>query len=247
MADAEELFARATHALSDCEDVAVVGGSRAARAYLSGAGGAVRHAFAILVAERQAPAHRTPEAGFEIRRVGTSEVVGGRDGWDTVLRCRLPDGSHATVRALWQVGDHLDGVWMRPDGALPGLWTRGRLEEVGGGLCFRDEPERDRSPVPMRARDLGRDLVALGIRDVSSRPAFAAALEVTLASGSWCHLATGSRWFADDAAARAIVRMLGGGLPSTSASFARLRGVIDRAALMEIERAGWRHVPTPSI
>jgi hypothetical protein len=41
--------------------------------------------------------------------------------------------------------------------------------------------------------------------------------------------------------------MLGGGLPSTSASFARLRGVIDRAALMEIERAGWRHVPTPSI
>lgn len=243
--DAEGIFGRALAALSLCADVAVAGGSTAARSYVSGAAGALRHALEILALEGRILECGSVDEEFETRRVGTSELVGGADGWDTTLRCGMPDGSVGTARALWPAPAPEDGIWTRPDGELPGLWTRGRLELSDIGVTFVDEPDRDRRPEPAAIHDLGGDLVRSGLTGLASRPALARALEVTLSSGSWCHAASRSRWFGDDATARAVVRMLGGTSPVEPSTRARLRGLVDREALLAIERAGWRHVPTP--
>jgi hypothetical protein len=141
----------------------------------------------------------------------------------------------------------MEGVWLRPDPKLPGLWTRGRIELAKSGLCFVDEPNRDIRPTPSAIQDLGRDLINLKLEALSRTPALSAAIEITLVSGSWCHLSSGTRWFADGPTARAIVRMMGGAPPVPPATTSRLHGAIDREALLLIERSGWRHIPTPAL
>lgn len=244
---AHAFFSNALEGLSLCEDVAVAAGSSAARAYVAGAAGSLRHALEILLAERGVASHADEIVEFETHRIGTSELIGGSAGWDTALRCTLPDATEATVRALWPTLDPLSGVWLRPDATLPGLWMRGRIEVDKAALRFVDEPERDARPVPQAAQDLGRDLIALKLKTLARTPALSAALELSLISGSWCHVSTGTRWFADDATARSIVRIMGGALPIAPTAMSRLRGVVDREALLLIERAGWRHIPTPGI
>lgn len=247
VSDARGHFSRALVALSLCEDVAVAAGSSTARAYVAGAAGAVRHALAALATERGTRWENGGTEAFDMLRVGSSQLIGGPDGWDTASRCRLPDGGEGTVRALVPASEVEAGIWLRLDPAFPGLWARGSLEITPAGLRFVDDGDREVAAIPRIAHDLGRDLLAQGLDDLSSAPAFAAAMEVTLVSGSWCHAASGSRWFADEPTARSIVRMMGGTAPIAQAHGARLRGVIERQALIAIERAGWRHVPTPTI
>lgn len=74
----------------------------------------------------------------------------------------------------------------------------------------------------------------------------AAALEMTLANGSWVHLRTGGRWFAGWADARAAVRGLGVTPCLPPDGQVRLAGAIDRQVLLAIEALGWRHWPTPA-
>lgn len=247
VSDARGHFSRALVALSLCEDVAVAAGSSTARAYVAGAAGALRHALEALANERGTTWANEGTEAFDMLRVGSSDLIGGPDGWDTALRCRLSGGGEETVRALVPAREVDAGIWLRSDPALPGLWARGSLETTAAGLTFVDDGDREVAAIPRAARDLGRDLLALGLDDFSSTPAFAAAMEVTLVSGSWCHTSSGSRWFADEATARSIVRMMGGTAPIAPANGARLRGVVERQALIAIERAGWRHVPTPTI
>lgn len=245
--DMHAVFRKAFEAVACCDDVTCAAGSTAARAYAMGAAGSLRHAARLLACADDPATTSVASTGFETRKVGTSELIGGPAGWDTALRCRLADGRHVRAKALWPLTDVEHGIWMRVDAELPNLWCRGRLEVADSGLVFHDDPAGDVKPTARPTADLGRDLLTSGPRDLNLRPASAAALEISLVSGSWYHLATGRRWFADAATARAIVRALGGHVPLDSAMRARLAGIVDRGALVVIERLGWRHMPTPSI
>ena len=216
-----------------------------ARIYVAGAAGALRHALGALHAEGRVPAPLADAGDFLMRRVGRSELMGSAMGWDAVNRCVLPDGSEGAVRALRPSADPENAIWLRPDTALPNLWSRGRIVLSSTGAAFVDEPDLDSRPVPGGHPDLGRDLLRSGMSDLSRRPALAAALEVTLASGSWCHLETGARWFADPYTARSLVRALGCSSTIDVETRLRLSMVVERGALAIIEALGWRHLPTP--
>ncbi|NYD89179.1 hypothetical protein [Sphingomonas melonis] len=240
------MFERAYEAAALCVDLAIAAGSPTARTYALGASGSLRHAAQLLANEGRLGGEMD-RSGFRTLIVGSSELIGDTSGWDTALRCRTIDGREVRATALWAVADPEDGVWMRVDAALANLWCRGRVEVGSESLVFLDEPGREATPTPRSTVDLGRDLIASCGGDLDRRPALAMALEVSLVSGSWCHLATGQRWFADPSTARAIVRLLGGHPVIDAATSVRLAGVVDREALLIIEELGWRHVPTPSI
>ncbi|MGP7795617.1 hypothetical protein [Sphingomonas sp. CLY1604] len=244
--DGFALFSEALTALSRCGDVVNAAADTTARSYVWGAAGALRHAMAFLSREGLLT-ETMPGEEFTTRRVGTSELLGGAQGWDTALRCRLPDGSEGRASALWPIEDAEKGVWLRPDAELPGLWRRGHVRLTEDCIVFDDGAQPDGGALPDGGPDLGRDLMSAGVPSLHRRPAFAVALEITLASGSWCHLDSGRRWFADPHTARSIVRILGATLTIDTATARRLAGVVDREALLLIERQGWRHVPTPSV
>lgn len=234
----------ALSAIARCRDVASRAGCRPARVYLDGAAGNLRQALAELVHRDHRLAHlRPPE--FDSARVGGSEVFAASGCPDTITACRLPGGGSGLVRALAGARDVADVVWVRPDPALPGLHVRGRVTVGADGCRFEDAPDReDRlavSPMP----DLGCDLMASGL-DLSGRPVLAIALEVALATGSWMHLASGRRWFADQPTARAVVRLLGGCCGADPFLIARLGVCVDREVLLLVEALGWRHWPTPA-
>jgi hypothetical protein len=236
-----QALARAETALSHCADLLAVAACRPARVYLDGARGAVRHALSAL-------SHRYPylAAGedFETSKWGEAEVIGCAGFPDTVLDCVLPDGSRETVRALVPARHPGSAAWLRPMREAPGVWMRGRVAEQDGGPVFVDDPDLELSLAGASGPDLGRDLVWSGL-DLTSRPVLAVSLEVTLAAGSWRHLGTGRRWYADHATARAIIRALGG-TPAAGSLHAGV-GFVDYGALVLIERLGWRHWPTPEV
>lgn len=249
--DADALFESAMLAIAQCADIATAAGSTASRTYVAGASGALRHAYAILFAEgRVGPSEgagrEVAGAGFDVARRGRSEMIGAAGGWDTILRCRLPDGSTGTVRAVAPMKVPESGVWLRPDPGMEGLWRRGIVSSETDGMLFRDDAAAELPPVPHPGPDLARDLVDRCGADLSRTPALAAALEATLVSGSWLHLGTGRRWFSDAASARTLVRMLGGPVAPARDGIGRLRGMLEREAVLMIEGLGWRHVPTPS-
>lgn len=241
------LFDDAIRALTMCADAAAAAGSVTARTYAWGAAGALRHALVALANEGKVVPLGDPST-FDTRRVGGGELVGGAVGWDTVGGCLLPDGGSCTAHALWPATDITKGIWLRSDDTLRGLAVRGRVvEDASGSLHFEDDPTADRWPAPPAAHDLGRDLVRDGPTDINRTPALAAALELALVSGSWCHVDSGKRWFADRAGARAILRMMGSPFTLPEGAAARLNGLVDREALVLVERLGWRHLPTPRL
>lgn len=241
--DCGPIFEEALRATALCADAATACGSAGARTYAAGAAGALRNALEILGKEGRVGACVRGD-DFDVRQAGSSELVGGRLGWDTVKHCRLPDGGTGTARALWPRTDVTRATWLRSVDTR-GFAVRGRVEENGEWMEFVDHPTLDLPPAPPVRHELGRDLVRAGLGDLSRTPALASALEIALVTGSWLHLASGSRWFTDRAGARAIARMLGSPVTVDDNAHRRLAGLIDRGALLLIERLGWRHLPTP--
>ncbi|TPG40575.1 hypothetical protein EAH79_11820 [Sphingomonas koreensis] len=164
---------------------------------------------------------------------------------DTIRQCITSDGCQTDVRALVQERRVDRCVWMRRTGELENVQIRGRVELSPEGCRFIEEPALECTVGPFVGCDLGRDIVASGL-DLSARPTFAVALEVTLVAGSWVNLGTGRRWYADSATARAVVRLAGGSPGGDLRLIRRLGGCVDRDVLRHIETLGWRHWPTPS-
>lgn len=244
--NAGEPFAEALAALSACGDVAAASGHKLASVYVSGAAGSLRLALAALASDLPAIT-ASPTVTFDERRVGASTLAGPPGLVDTIRNCRQPDGSLATVRALFPSAEAAKAVWCRPSTELGGLKVRGRVMLDGSGASFHDDAEREGPPMPGLAADLGRDLIAAGGLDLSTRTASTAALEATLATGSWVHLGTGRRWYCDPATAQAVVRCLGGRPCLARSDFTRLGVHVDREWLVIIEGLGWRHWPVPGI
>jgi len=233
----------AVAALSHCADLVGEAGCAPAMVYVSGAQGNLRRALAELVHRN---AHLAPRAGdgFDVDTSGSSTVISVAGYPDTIQGCLLDSGGCVDVHALVQERQVERGVWMRRTGELGDVHVRGRVSRTSHGYFFVDEPEFEAGTHQPARSDLGRDIVASGL-DLSRRPTFAAALEVSLATGSWVHLPTNSRWYADSATARAIVR-LAAGCPGVDARLiARLGGCVDRDVLRFVETLAWRHWPTP--
>jgi hypothetical protein len=239
-----EALTNAMSAVAHCSDLVARAGCRPAATYLDGAGGNLRHALDELVHRRP---HLAPGAeDFDLHTVGGSLVLGTAGFPDTITSCSVDGGDLVEVRALIPSRDATATVWVRPTGELPGVHVRGSVTRGEAGLVFEDEQDRDLLSRPSARPDLGRDLASAGL-DLSGRPAASAAMEVTLATGSWVHLASGARWYADHATARAIVRLLGGTPGVAPHQVTRLGICVDRACLLAIERVGWRHWPTPRV
>lgn len=189
--------------------------------------------------------HLCGQPDFEGRRIGESEVIGRAGFADTVVNCKVAYGRD-TVRALVPARTLGSAAWLRPIPDQPGIWMRGRVVESDDGPKFIDDPELELPLACGRGPDLARDLLAAGLC-LTGRPVLAVALEVTLASGSWMHLPTGKRWYADRQTARAVVRLLGGCPAIDAAQSDRLGGCLDHGALAVIEPLGWRQWPTPGL
>ena len=242
--DCASILDEALRTLTLCSDAALACGSVTARVYCAGAAGSLRHALAALANEGRL--RSADLSTFEVSRLGGGELFGIGGRWDTLRDCVLPGGERGAVRALWPEGRVEDCIWLRGDDAFPGLAVRGRvLLNEGGEPVFKDEPQADRWAAPAVLHDLGRDLVREDLCDISRTPALGVALELALASGSWLHASSGTRWFVDRAGARAIVRMLGSPVAASEDAARRLGGFVDREALLMIESLGWRHLPTP--
>jgi hypothetical protein len=237
-----QAIGKAEAALAQCADLVAVAACKPARVYLDAARGNVRHALSALV-------HRHPHLAmgedFETSRWGEAEVIGCCGFPDTVLGCVLPDGSRDTVRAIIPARRAERAAWLRPMREAPGVWMRGRVAERDGRPTFVDDVDLELPLAGHAGPDLGRDLVSSGL-NLASRPVLAVSLEVTLAAGSWRHLDTGRRWYADHATARAVVRLLGGA-PAAGGLHSGVGGLVDYGALVLIERLGWRHWPTPGV
>ena len=239
-----DVLVGAVASLSHCADLVAAAGCAPATVYLAGAQGNLRRALAEL---GHRWSHLAPGGvdGFDVRRHGASEVISVGGYPDTVRRCALGDGGVADLRALVHEPQIEACVWMRPTGELGEVHVRGRVVAATDCLRFVEEPDLECTVVAPPPADLGRDIVASGL-DLSGRATFAAALEVTLVAGSWVHLATDARWYADPATARAVVR-LSGGAPGVDVRLAtRLGSCVDRGVLCFVETLGWRHWPTPS-
>jgi hypothetical protein len=238
-----QALAKAQAALAHCCDLVSLSACRPALTYLRGAEGNVRNAMAQLL-------HRHPHLAdgvdFDTTRVGNAEVIGCASFPDTVLNCRMPDGSLGAARAIVPARNVESAAWMRPLPEQPGVWMRGRVVFEANILAFVDDREMELPIATRRGPDLGRDLVGSGL-DLSTRPVLAVAMELTLTSGSWVHLPSGRRWFADRQTARAVVRMLGGSPALDEAQAERMGGCVDAGALSLIEGLGWRYWPTPGL
>ncbi|WP_457349262.1 hypothetical protein [Sphingomonas sp. UYP23] len=238
-------MANAIASLSRCTDLVAEAGCAPAAAYVSGAQGNIRRAWAELT-------HRNPHLGahanadFDVERVGSSEVISVAGYPDTIRRCGLESGGAADVRALVQELRAERCVWMRPTGELENVQVRGRVVRTAEGFVFLDEPELEAGMHQPSKADLGKDIVASGL-DLSARPTFAAALEVALTMASWVHLGSAARWYADAASARAVVRLAGGTPNVDPRLLSRLGVCVDRGVLRFVETLGWRHWPTPSV
>lgn len=238
-----DVLADAVASLSHCADVVATAGCAPAVTYVSGAQGAVRRALAELV--NRSPHLARDAEEFDVTRCGASEVIGVAGYADTIRGC-LAGGLRVDVRALVQKRDVERATWMRPTGELEDVHVRGRVELTTEGYRFIEEPDLEFRGGHLPRPDLARDLIASGL-DLAGRPSFAAALEVTLATGSWVHLPTNTRWFADLATARAVVRLAGGSPGVDARLLQRLGTCVDRAVLRLIEGLGWRHWTTPSV
>lgn len=240
-----DILASAIASLSHCADVVAGAGCAPAVTYLSGAQGNIRRAWDELT-------HRNPHLavciaeGFDVDRAGSSKVLSINGYPDTIQGCLLEAGGAVDVRALVQERQVERCVWMRLTGEIENVHVRGRVELSPEGYRFIDEPDLERTAGRRPGPDLARDLVASGL-DLSHRPNFAAALEITLAAGSWVHLPSAARWFSDPATARAVVRLVGGSPGVDVRLFSRLGTCVDRDVLRFIETLGWRHWPTPSV
>jgi hypothetical protein len=243
---ASKAFHDALAALAACADVARGAGSSLASTYIAGAGGNLRHAMTALGGICDLAT--TADMGtFDVVRSGKSQLIGTAGRIDTIRDCAMPDGSAGIARALLTAPDPEDGVWLRADAALPGLVVRGTVLATERGMEFSDgAPHRAATPV-RPAPDLACDLVRSAGIDLVGSAADAAAWELTLASGSWVHLETGSRWFADRSTARTVVRLMGGTPALTGWPVHRSVVQVDRDVLLAVEALGWRHWPTPSL
>lgn len=215
-------------------------GDTTAALYLDAASGNLRHAVSLLGRRRR------PVADDEVEIVHGKSLIRTRDGRPVSARsCRHEVEERVDAVCVHAVSDLSSCVWIRRTGDAETIGVRGRVIVRRNELWFVDAAGLDAVPTTSGRASLTSDLARSGaLAEIAAGPVGALLLSQALADGSWLHLASGARWFIDDAAARTLVGLVSNaGPPQTLES---LGGMIDRDLLARVEHLGWRHVPTRS-
>lgn len=122
-----------------------------------------------------------------------------------------------------------------------------RVPLDGVGLMLDQAPDFEQAPTSPN-KSLGVDLLgSVRIRELATRPVFAALLVSALSRHEWCSLGTGARWQPDEASAALLVSILGGGRQVSTLSSSATGGLVDRMVADELDGIGWRLLRSPTI